>query len=129
MGLADLYNEVYGNEEVKVAEEEKVAEAEKIASIIEKLTDEDAEKLAEACELLDINGYEFKDAETKLAAAADVVDGIENGSIEIEDEEEDDSIKTAAEFDAAGRIMARSFMDEIEKEASSDDGKVTLKRG
>ena len=131
MSLAELYNEMYNSEEPeKVAEETKVAEAEKLASVIEDLSDEDAEKLAEACDLLDHNGYQFEDAETKLAAAAEVVDGVENGTIEIEDEEpkdEDDSEKTAAEFDAAGRIMARSFLDEIEKE-SGDQKKITLKR-
>jgi len=127
MSLAELYNEMYNSEEPeKVAEETKVAEAEKLASVIEDLSDEDAEKLAEACDLLDHNGYQFEDAETKLAAAAEVVDGVENGTIEIE-EDEDDSEKTAAEFDAAGRIMARSFLDEIEKEAG-DQKKITLKR-
>jgi len=131
MGLADLYTTLYGSEKTasnaeKTAEAEEVVEAEKIASIVDGLEDDECEKLAEACELLDGNGYEFESTEEKLAAAAEVVDGVEDGSIEIE--ESDDSEKVAAEFDAAGRIMARAFVDELNEDEEAPEKKIVLKR-
>jgi len=117
MGLAELYNEQYGNEETKTASVNKEAAAEqeiqKIAEMVDEsgFSDEECAKLAEACDLMDAEGLEFESAEEKLAAAAEVVDKIASGEIVLENEDE----KTAAEFDAAGRIMARGFIDEINK--------------
>jgi len=109
MSLADVYNDWF----VEGEESEKVAEAEiaKIASIVDEagLTEDECEKLAEACYALDEEGYDFESAEEKLAAAAEVIDAIEGG--EVDDSEEDERV--AAEYDAAGRIMAQGFLDEI----------------
>jgi len=114
MSLANLYKEMYGDESSKTAGEyEKIAEqeVEKVAEMIDNadLDDEECTKLAEACELMDEDGLEFESAEEKLAAAAELVDLVESGQLEIEGEDE----KTAEEFDAAGRIMARGFIDEL----------------
>jgi len=111
MSLADVYNDWFGQEVEKTAEAEKVAEAEieKIASIIDDsgLTEDECEKLAEVCDALDEEGYEFEEAEEKLAAAAEVLDALEGEGEGSEDE------RVAAEYDAAGRIMAQGFLDEI----------------
>jgi len=110
----------------KTAEQAKLAEAEKIASVVDGLEEDECDKLAEACDILDSNGYEFETAEEKLAAAAEVVDGVEDGSIEIE-EAKDDSEKIAAEYDAAGRIMARAFANELNLD-EEDSEALVLKR-
>jgi len=123
MSLANLYNKVYGGEVEHTAADVKAGaeqEAVKLAGIIDKaeFTDEDCTKLAEACDLLDAEGIDFESAEQKLATAADVVDKVESGEIVLEDGQDEDE-RTASELDAAGRIMARSFVDELSGEGES----------
>jgi len=121
MSLQDLYEEKYGSQEpeerAKTAEQR---ELDKIASIVENFEDEESEKLAEACQILQYNnGEEFDKlgAEEKLQAAAELVDAVESGEIElVEGEGEgDESERLANEYDAAGRIMARGFQQELEE--------------
>lgn len=111
MSLANVYEDWFGGENDQEAE--KVAEDEimKIASVIDEsgLTEDECEKLAEVCDALDEEGYEFEGAEEKLAAAAEVLDALEG---DYEDDGSEDE-RVAAEYDAAGRIMAQGFLDEL----------------
>lgn len=138
MSLADIYERAYGAN----------GEQEKVASEIEQklggFTDEEVQRLDAAGHLLDSYGMEFEDGHKKLAAAAELLDALEEdgeekaqpkaeaGADDKENEnlfvDEDGNVfeflgnanetgdedeKTAAEHDAAGRIMARAFLDEI----------------
>lgn len=111
MSLANVYEDWFGGENTQEAEKVAEAEIEKIASVIDEsgLTEDECEKLAEVCDALDEEGYEFEEAEEKLAAAAEVLDALE-GDYE-EDGSEDERV--ASEYDAAGRIMAQGFLDEL----------------
>lgn len=98
MSLVDIYNANFGEEEdiSKLAEaleglsEEEIEYLEKVAEVEEQLEDLSEEELEELAGLL------------------------ENDDDDDEDEEE----KVAAELVAAGRIIARGYIDEIDKEAS-----------
>lgn len=137
MSLQDIYNELYSQEDERVASVSVDEEVEKVASIIDAagLDEEECEKLAWACDALDEEGYEFESVEDKLAAAAEVVDSTEgvdseedSDDVDAEDQQSEDE-KTASEFDALGRIMAQGLMDELNKEAVSVAGAKDLAKG
>ena len=127
MSLADIYANRFANAEAS----EKTANSEeeqKIAATLEKFTEQDCAKLSAASDMLDAYGMEYESGLDKLAAAGQVVDFL---SQEVEDEggegeeastevSKEDSEKTAEEFEAAGRIMARAFHDESTKLASGE---------
>lgn len=133
--LADLYNAKFGEAE-KVAEvkpdTEKVAEAapaasaaeptpepeltkeaadEKLEKALAALSDEEAEKLATVVEVLESEGLEFEHDLMKLAAAAEIVDEY----AAYEESEKAAAAEVAENCDVAGRLMARSFVDELAK--------------
>lgn len=56
------------------------------------------------------------DEEIEKVAAQEAVEEVLHGY----QPEEDETIKLAAEYDAAGRILARGFFDEMMKEAQED---------
>lgn len=64
------------------------------------------------------------DDEIDFAKMAEQIADTEADAI-IADDEQDDIIKIASEYDAAGRIMARGFYDEFSKLASAMDTDVT----
>lgn len=138
MSLADIYNKNYG----ETAEEEKTAS--EIEKKLDGFTDEEVTRLDAAGGLLDAYGMDFEDGHAKLAAAAGLLDSLETegeeaavpAAAEVEDDEnlvqdEDGNVfrflgnvndvepegdeKTAAEHDAAGRIMAQGFHAELAK--------------
>ena len=136
MSLADIFNNKYG----ETAETEKVAS--EIEKKLEDFTDVEVQRLDAAANLLDSFGMEFEDGHKKLAASAELLDAMEaeegaevapatgeggdddddlvqdeDGNVfqylgNVNDEPEGDE-KTAAEHDAAGRLMARGFHAEL----------------
>jgi hypothetical protein len=138
MSLQDIYERAYGD----TAETEKVAS--EIEQQLEGFTDEEVIRLDAAGNLLDAYGMEFENGHAKLAASADLLDAIQDDDGEYDDDDDDDDDdlvideegnafqylgnvhdddddddygdeKTAAEHDAAGRIQARAFMDELNR--------------
>jgi len=140
MSLADIFQNKYGEQ----AEQEKVAS--EIEQQLEGFTDDEVQRLDAAGHLLDTYGMEFEDGHAKLAAAADLLDALEQdeeatpegdgdaeenndnlvqdedgnvfqylGNVNDAEGEGSEDEKTAAEHDAAGRIMARAFSDEMAK--------------
>ena len=115
MSLANFYNDTFGSEKVaeEVVENEKTAaeaDADAVESIVSQLSDKDCEKLAAACDALDEESIEFESGVEKIAAAAELCDAVDE-----EVTADEDTQKVAAEYDAAGRIFARGFIDEISK--------------
>lgn len=126
MSLADVYKSRFadGASEKTASDSE---EEQKIAAALDQFTEEDCAKLAAASDMLDAYGMEYDNGLDKLSAAGQVVDYLsqevddEAGEGEKEKTEEasdEDSEKTASEFEAAGRLMARAFHDESSKLAS-----------
>lgn len=136
MSLADLYNTQFGGE-TKTAEEdaEKVAEA-RANEILKDFSEEDCEKLAHARGLLDSFGVKAESVEEGIRQAGNLVDHM---SEEVEETPEktaaeqaaaatpaakdEEAQKLAAEYDAAGRIMARGLHDELQK-IKTEEGEV-----
>jgi hypothetical protein len=115
MSLAKYYNDNFGSEKVAGEavnyETEKTAaevDADAVQSIVGQLSDEDCEKLAAACDLFDEQDIEFDSGVEKIAAAAELCDAADE-----EVSADEDAEKVAAEYVAAGRIIAQGFMDEI----------------
>lgn len=75
MGLQELFDKTYGEGGEEATKE--AAEVQKVEKALEKFTDEEVVRLQAAGGLLDAYGYEFEDGETKLAAAAELLDAIE----------------------------------------------------
>lgn len=139
MSLADIYANRFANAEAS----EKTASSEeeqKIAAALDQFTEQDCAKLSAASDMLDAYGMEYESGLDKLAAAGQVVDFLSQevddeagegggsgegsegseGSGNAENASEEDAEKTASEFEAAGRIMARAFHDESEKIGSGE---------
>lgn len=133
MSLADLYSKQFGGE-TKTAEEdsEKVAEA-RANEILKDFSEEDCEKLAHARGLLDSFGVKAESVEEGIKQAANLVDHMseevdegetKTASPETKTETKDEEAeKLAAEYDAAGRIMARGMHDELQK-IKTEEGEV-----
>ncbi len=135
MSLQDIYNSTYGAGAAQAAgtEAEKTAEDKEIEALLGKFSEEDCEKLAAAGDLLDSFKMEFEGPKEKLAAACNLVDHMsaeandgdkggdaadKGGDAKSGDAAEGTSAeaeKLAAEYDAAGRIMARGLIDELNK--------------
>lgn len=125
MSLADYYAKNFGSTD----SQEKVANAEetKLEGILSQLSEEECEKLAEAVDVLEAEGMEFAGGEEKLAAAAELVDSVDGEEVveapaaTEQATTEKTAEEAAAEWDAAGRIMARAFDQELsnmQKEAN-----------
>jgi len=113
MSLADLYREQFGEPEVgdgisKEACDQALNEA------VESLTEDEAEKLAQVCQVLDEENIEFDHDLQKLAAAAEIVDEY--------DEYEESEKTAAAEVEAGGRLFARAMVDELNQIGVDDEG-------
>ncbi len=122
MSLADIYTKTYGQEgdgQKKVASEDKAA----FEKAWDQFSKEDQEKLAAASGMLDSFGVEFETDLDKLAACGNLVDHLsqEDGEGDGEGDGDSEAEKIAEEYDAAGRIMARGYLDEIQKLASADE--------
>lgn len=128
MSLQDIYNSTYGEGATKTAEgePEKTAEDKEIEALLGKFSEEDCEKLAAAGDLLDSFKVEFEGPKEKLAAACNLVDhmsaeaegegeGGKGGEAAAAEAAPAESEKLAAEYEAAGRIMARGLLDELNK--------------
>lgn len=126
MSLQDIYNSTYGEGATKTAEgePEKTAEDKEIEALLGKFSEEDCEKLAAAGDLLDSFKVEFEGPKEKLAAACNLVDhmsaeaegegeGGKGGEAAAAEAAPAESEKLAAEYEAAGRIMARGLLDEL----------------
>ena len=129
MSLADVYTRAYG-EGSGSSEAEKTAEDAQIESALSQFSEEDCVKLAAAAELIDAFELPYENGVEKLAQAANIVDHFsqevseEDGAeatTEAEVAPEVDSEKLAAEYDAAGRIMAQGFMKEMNEEGEVAD--------
>ena len=70
-------------------------------------------------EAMDAEGVEFDHDLSKLAAAAEIVDEYAEYEAEL--------AKQAEDLDAAGRLMARSMVDELGKIAAESDVKEEVK--
>ncbi len=135
MSLQDIFEKNYGGSSPAAAEgAEKTAEEKAIETELAKFSEEECAKLTAAGAMLDSFGVEFKDYKEKLAAACNLVDEM---STEVIEEGTDgkggeaaapaatptaaDSEKLAAEYEAAGRIMARGLLDELSKTAATEE--------
>lgn len=134
MSLQDIYNSTYGGGAAQAAgsEPEKTAEDKEIEILLGKFSEEECEKLAAAGDLLDSFKIEFEGPKAKLAAACNLVDHM---SVETEGDgkggktpaegasaeaEKVAAEKLAAEYDAAGRIMARGLLSELNDATGSE---------
>ena len=124
MSLQDIYHASYGEGATAGEEAEKTADENQVDEILAKFDEDECSKLAAAAELMDSFGMEFESGAEKIAAACNIIDHLseddgEDGSEKVAGEDDEEQ---AVELDAAGRIMARGFMDEIngaEKTASA----------
>ena len=128
MSLADVYTNKYASGNAGGGENEKTAEEKKVEEMLAGFSEKDCAKLGAASDLLDAFGIEAEDGPTKVAQAANVVDHFTK---EVADDGEggeaptEDAEKLAAEYDAAGRIMAQAFHDESKKLAGQNGGSET----
>lgn len=124
MSLQDIYDANFGGEASQ--ETEKTADEKEVEEKFAKFNEEEVAKLGAMASVLDSFGMEFKTGVEKLAAACNLIDHLseDDGEGAPEKTASDDEAQ-AAELDAAGRLMARSFMDELEsaeKTASAPKG-------
>ncbi len=131
MSLADVYTNKYASGgSTGNGEGEKTAEEKKVEEMLAKFSEQDCAKLGAASDLLDAFGIEAEDGPTKIAQAANIVDHftkevVEDGEGEKDEAPAEDAEKLAAEYEAAGRIMARGFDDETKKLAGQNAGSET----
>lgn len=118
--MSDMLEKIYGTEGSEALE--KAAQArfiEKLASEYDvDVSDLDADQL-EMLEAAVIEDLEDQGHLEKEAGEYEEIEA-EDGTIEEYDEEEELQ-KTAAAYDAMGRVMAHGFMEELEKNAEADD--------
>lgn len=126
MSLQDIYAANYSGGNAG-GEAEKTADEKKVEELLAKFNEEECAKLAAAGTMLEAWSLKFETGVEKLAAACNVVDHFNQ-----DDEKTAPAEKTAEgeqeqakELDAAGRIMAQGFMNELEsaeKTASAPEG-------
>lgn len=130
MSLADVYTNKYASGgSTGNGEGEKTAEDKKVEEMLAQFSEQDCAKLGAASDLLDAFGVEAENGPAKIAQAANIVDHftkevVEDGESKDEAPAED-AEKLAAEYEAAGRIMAHGFDDETKKLAGQNGGSET----
>lgn len=114
MSLADLYRENFGEPEVNTDDGiSKEACDKALDEAVSSLTEDEAEKIAQVCQVLDEENIEFDHDLQKLAAAAEIIDEY--------DVYEESEKTAAAEVEAGGRLFARAMVDELNQIEAGDE--------